>query len=160
MMATPRHTGGIDLEGAAELWQTPAVDSFRSRGGDRVNEMGLDHQARLQGATPAARAHKGANSARHPTETGGGRKHMDQLSNQVEHSFLPDQPTGTPGEKSSTPAPTSPRRLNPLFVEWLMGLPEGFTSLELISSEALETWLSRSRERLRCLYSSIERKAK
>ena len=78
---------------------------------------------------------------------------MDQLSNQVEHSFLPDQPTGTPGEKSSTPAPTSPRRLNPLFVEWLMGLPEGFTSPELISSEALETWSSHSKGLLRSLLS-------
>lgn len=27
-------------------WQTPATDSFRSRGGDRKNEMGLDQQAR------------------------------------------------------------------------------------------------------------------
>ena len=27
-------------------WQTPGVDSFRSRGGDRKEEMGLDQQAR------------------------------------------------------------------------------------------------------------------
>jgi DNA (cytosine-5)-methyltransferase 1 len=27
-------------------WQTPATDSFRSRGGDRKDEMGLDQQAR------------------------------------------------------------------------------------------------------------------
>jgi hypothetical protein len=31
----------------AEHWQTPGVDSFRSRGGDRKHEMGLDQQARL-----------------------------------------------------------------------------------------------------------------
>ena len=29
-----------------DLWQTPATDSFRSRGGARKNEMGLDQQAR------------------------------------------------------------------------------------------------------------------
>lgn len=34
-------------------WQTPATDSFRSRGGDRKDEMGLDQQARLW-PTPAA----------------------------------------------------------------------------------------------------------
>ncbi len=29
------------------MWQTPSVDSFRSRGGDRKSEMGLDQQARF-----------------------------------------------------------------------------------------------------------------
>jgi len=73
LMATPKHTGGIDLEGAAELWQTPAVDSFRSRGGDRKDEMGLDQQARIAWSTPASRDWKGANSEIHVTETGGGQ---------------------------------------------------------------------------------------
>jgi hypothetical protein len=113
-------------------------------------------ESREQWVTPAARDHKGANSALHATETGGGRKHMVQLSNQVGHSFLPAQQTETPGEKSSQADQTSRRRLNAKFVEWLQGLPEGFTSLGPISSTALETWLSRSRERLRCLSSSIE----
>ena len=35
------------LVGEAENWQTPAADSFRSRGGDRKDEAGLDRQARL-----------------------------------------------------------------------------------------------------------------
>ena len=117
LMATPKHTGGIDLEGAAELWQTPkamdtgnpraletrlkndrqtrdancignykldlmdqvglwqtpAVDSFRSRGGDRKDEMGLDQQARIAWVTPASRDWKGANSEIHVTQTGGGQ---------------------------------------------------------------------------------------
>lgn len=30
----------------AAQWQTPATDSFRSRGGDRKDEQGLDQQAR------------------------------------------------------------------------------------------------------------------
>lgn len=99
-----KHEGGIDLEGVVELWatpssherihdtrdvdhgiqlanqaveelwQTPQVDSFRSRGGDRKDEMGLDQQARLQWVTPASRDYKGANSELHVTETGGGQK--------------------------------------------------------------------------------------
>jgi hypothetical protein len=187
-VSSEKHTGGIDLEGAAELWgtpratdakcgteytenttgkdlakdvtaamelwQTPAVDSFRSRGGDRKEEMGLDQQAGMQWVTPASRDYKGANSETHCTETGGGRKHMDQLSNQVEHSFLPAQQTETPGETSSESAPTSPRRLNPKFVEWLMGMPEGWTSPEPINSEHLETWYAACRERLLSLRSS------
>ena len=87
---------------------------------------------------------------------GGGRKHMDQLSNQVEHSFLPDQPTANNGPASSESDPTShppsaPKRLNPKFVEWLQGLPEGWTSAAPINSEALETWLSQCRAQLRSL---------
>ena len=40
---------------ASQDWQTPATDSFRSRGGDRKDEMGLDQQARSEDwATPAA----------------------------------------------------------------------------------------------------------
>lgn len=37
---------GTTLTDAAREWQTPATDSFRSRGGDRKDEMGLDQEAR------------------------------------------------------------------------------------------------------------------
>lgn len=139
--------GGLrKLEDQIQLWQTPGTDSFRSRVGDRKDEMGLDQQARMQWVTPAIRDHKGANSELHVKEIGGGKAHMGQLSNQVEHSFLPDQATEKHGAKSSLSDPTSPRRLNPKFVEWLQGLPEGWTSAEPINSAALETWLCQCRE--------------
>jgi len=38
---------------AAKVWQTPATDSVRSRGGDRKAEMGIDQQARMW-TTPTA----------------------------------------------------------------------------------------------------------
>lgn len=115
-------------------WQTPATDSFRSRGGDRRDEMGLDQQARLQWVTPASRDAKGPNSLTHCTETGGGRKHMDQLSNQVEHSFLPAPATAQPGPQSSQSArgsrrPSAKRKLNPIFTELLMNWPIGWTEM-------------------------------
>lgn len=49
------------LDGAATQWQTVGTDSFRSRGGDRKDEMGLDQQARTW-RTPEA-----------PGQTGGVR---------------------------------------------------------------------------------------
>jgi hypothetical protein len=64
--------------------------------------------AAVQWPTPAARDHKSANSAEHALETGGGRKHMDQLSNFVAHSSHQAQPTA-PGQESSSNTPTSPR---------------------------------------------------
>lgn len=47
-----------------DQWQTPSTDSFRSRGGDRKNEMGLDQEARLW-QTP--RASPGENRTTKPT---------------------------------------------------------------------------------------------
>ena len=147
-----RGAGGPDLQETAQaIWQTPATDSFRSRGGDRKSEMGLDQQARSLWATPASRDHKGENSADH-VQTATGRAHMGQLPNQVAHAFQsprPDPPTPTHGAMScewrpisrqlfryamsNAPATTQrrwlrkgawrKRRLNPLFVEWLMGWP-------------------------------------
>jgi hypothetical protein len=46
---------------------------------------------------------------------------------------LPEQTTETDGSTSQASAPTSSppsKRLNVKFVEWLMGLPEGWTEIE------------------------------
>ena len=80
--------------------------------------------------TPAARDGKGANSREH-CETGKGRAHMDQLPNFVAHS-LPPVPTTQDGETSSS----STRRLNPRFVEILMGWPVGWTGYEFVEMES------------------------
>lgn len=42
-------------------------------------------------------------------------------------SFHLDPLTTSNGRESSLSAPTSPRRLNPMFVEWLMGFPSEWT---------------------------------
>jgi len=113
-------------------------------GGKR--QIGLDNQAK-QWPTPAARDHKGENSPDHLTN-GTGRLHMDQLPNAVAHGFThPARPTSMRGGMPSPHARISrplwalmtsshgrtksrriwkaraKRRLNPLFVEWLMGWP-------------------------------------
>jgi hypothetical protein len=127
----------VNLQDVATHWQTPATDSFRSRSGDRKDEMGLDRQARTW-ATPASRGHKGSNSELHVTETGTGRRHMDQLPDQVAFlSTLPDPEPGPNGSASSGTGRSSRlplrrqtrKRLNVLFDEWLMGLPPGWTDV-------------------------------
>ena len=80
----------------AENWPTPNVcspNSMRGSGQDAQKRKDQGHQVNLQDAarswpTPSARDHKGANSEEHATLTGGGRKHMDQLSNFVAYSPL------------------------------------------------------------------------
>lgn len=135
------------LTGATSSWQTPATDSFRSRGGDRKDEQGLDQQARLwttpqtsdtngagahgdggadlrtqvgSWATPTSRDVKDGENCSLPTNS--------LLSRQAPRSLIA-------GEKSSQ----STRRLNPRFVEWLMGLPNGWVSAERINLESWET---------------------
>ena len=62
--------------------------------------------------TPASRDYKGANSKSHCEVTGAGRKHMDQLPNALMHGTN----TGL--------------KLQPAFVEWMLGYPIGWTALE------------------------------
>lgn len=53
VMADPDPKAGQhSLNNQASLWQTPGTDSFRSRGGDRKDEMGLDQQVRAFSAWP------------------------------------------------------------------------------------------------------------
>ena len=163
--------GGIrKLEDLAEWWQTPATDSFRSRGGDRVNEMGLDQQAWFF-PTPSARDWKSETGLENRTE-----QHAPNLSQFIYLASLPapQMPDGPPSCENGPTWPrhwltptvavtrgfdqrdvtitdgmgqrsvgqhnlneqisamtqgTGPRRLNPRFVEWLMGFPIGWTEL-------------------------------
>lgn len=101
--------------------------------------------AAVQWPTPAARDAKGANSEEHCTVTGGGRKHMDQLSNFVAHSSHLAQPTQD-GETSSSSGPNSPRRLSPIFGAWLMAWPLTWVIAGPSASSASETELFRSRQ--------------
>jgi hypothetical protein len=163
---------GKDLVEEAQDWPTPRT---RARKGDKGSgrrllegkNPGLNDTA-TDWPTPAARDSKGANSELHVTEKGSGRKHMDQLANFVEHSFRslpPDQRIGTSGGRSSeektgstTKKPKgwhliSPRRLNPAFVNFLMGSLWWWTRAERIrfASPEMESWFSR----LRSLLSSL-----
>lgn len=117
--------------------------------------------------TPAARDHKGANGAEH-LENGTGRKHLDQLPNFVEHLWSGDRPIPSQAVRfqsslrdpensisGATSLPTTPRSprlyLNPIFDEWLMGWPLGWTGSLLVEMEsylfrqrqALSGWLAR-----------------
>lgn len=102
----------------AHLWQTPGTDSFRSRGGNRKDEQGLDQQARSHEIWQTPRANEAGDYQNHrdgsqtPTLSGQSR------------SFAHDPTTPKPGASSSKSLPV----LNPLFVEYLMNWPMNWTS--------------------------------
>ena len=97
------HTGkqgrGGEFAKQATEWQTPATDSFRCRGGDRKDEMGLDQQAR--------------------------RWDFPSFPDQQ----IPDGQTFCEQDPISLLLSLQLKRLNPRFEEWLMKFPIGWTEL-------------------------------
>ena len=157
----------IDLAAQTQHWPTPNAIEFgaanvevlnarRAKYAEKYGNNGFgltlgQHVAAWP--TPAARDAKGANSEEHALITGGGRKHMDQLSNFAAYSpqaqVTRDGPTSspeTPGCDQPSPK-TKSGRLNPYFGEWLMNWPMGWTSAAGPSaSSASETALFRRRQ--------------
>lgn len=138
------------IESQAKLWQTPATDSFRSRSGDRKDEMGLDRQSRFW---PTPVSFDATGTERSPealaiAKTKGGCANLREVV-----SSHPDQPTTKPGASCwcgdpGCDRPSHKRRLNPYFVEALMGFRPGWTSRTVRTGSApSETPSARSRER-------------
>lgn len=132
---------GNEFSTAVRNWATPRSTDGEKGGPNCKGGRGdpiLPGQA-AQWATPQARDWR--------TETAEFRReHFPTLGRQVL------QPTG---EESLYPTPTSSRRhglqshgrnvvaarLNPLFVEWLMGWPLGWTACAALGTESFPSWL-------------------
>jgi len=149
--------------GKMEDWPTPQAENFRQRSGERSGEMGLDRMAKwatltsrdwkdgantevpvngllgrqvTRWSTPSAAMHNDGESVeswrtrqkRLKEKKINGNGAGEPLTIQVKASSLrnPDQTSGD----------TSQMRLNPLFVEWLMGLPKGWTAFEPLETES------------------------
>ncbi|MFT5364568.1 MAG: hypothetical protein ACI9VX_002203 [Dinoroseobacter sp.] len=143
--------GGMPtLPALAWQWQTPVADDQMDRLRGKINSRGepkLSAQA-LQWPTPAAQNWKGSSPA--SVTRADGKSRMDILHYRAEQGFTHPVPEVTPhGRQSSLHAPISRplwasmiashgrvvsrrilkgrsrRRLNPLFVGWLMEWPIG-----------------------------------
>jgi site-specific DNA-cytosine methylase len=108
----------IDLNSQASNWPTPVANDDNK--------------------TPEAHM---AMKARMP---GGARNTITSLKVAVQVFSPQAQPTQH-GPESSSSGPTSPRRLNPAFTEWLMGWPTGWTIAAPSASSAAATALWRHR---------------
>ncbi len=138
------------LPAQAAQWQTPVADDQVGRLRGKINSRGepkLSAQA-IQWPTPAAQNWKGSSEA--SITRADGKSRMDILHYRAEQGFThPDPATALDGLQPSHHAPISRplwasmiashgrvvsrrilkarsrRRLNPLFVGWLMGWPIG-----------------------------------
>jgi len=129
-------SGGGDLQAQASNWPTPDTQNSRD-GASLLSEapgshaMSLHHAVAMWG-TPTGRDWKDGDVTTSTVETNG------LLGRQASRYSLP-APAIPDGAASSETGPTSPRRLlNARFAEWLMGWPEGWTSLAPISSDSPE----------------------
>jgi hypothetical protein len=114
-----RHGRGVadTLTAQTRIWQTPASDSFRSRGGDRKDEMGLDRKAKQSVVQHAGHPHANpdsANWATPRTPTGGAESAERKKELGRMESGGGDLASQTQG------------KLNPRWVETLMGVPIGW----------------------------------
>jgi len=143
---TARTRGIIGGSGAREMIQNKVING----------ELSECEAEKMLGVklwpTPAARDYKGANSRKHCETNGTGRKHMDQLANAV---AFPDLRFATPqardfptGQRSRWENQDRTRnlndqiggQLNPTWVEWLMGWPICWTSMEPITDLEWRGW--------------------
>lgn len=122
-------------------WATPRTSD--TNGAGQHGEGGIDLRTQvdqLGWPTPGANDHKGS------AQVGQRRGQLDEAAEQIYSSLTapmedghPAPETPPPGSASSPTAPSSLRRLNPLFVEGLMGWPEGWTSLAPIGCASSAT---------------------
>ncbi len=117
-------TGGEDLATVIGLLPTPlesdATGGRTSKGKNRPNEAGLAKTVSSLLPPESARDYKGENSDEHLEKE---RGHHDQLPNALK---MHGQNNG------------STLRLEPAFVEWMMGYPENWTSLEAETTEPID----------------------
>jgi len=145
------------------LWATPTSSENSNRTTQMAPSHGNGHGIVLAGqaadfskrwATP--RSHE---VGQYQNSKGNKSKPVSTLTGQA--LSLPDRPISTVGEEFSHIR----RTLNPLFVEWLMGWPPGWTSVGLTppastvfacSATALSVWKQRMRSALLSLGSPIK----
>lgn len=169
----------VGLESQTRHWATPTSSDNSNRTTQMAPSHGLTHSHVLAGQasswpTPTTRDNKGGGIA---VTRPDGKSRMDMLDWKAESFSPPGLPTSD-GPTSFSSSPGSPlplplvasasggtrpdlstrKRLNPVFVEWLMGWPLFWTNTEpsASSAEATVLWRSALQQRLSCLLSELE----
>jgi hypothetical protein len=145
-----RRTSGSGCSSSA--WPTPdtgiSPNGHGARGGSARNgsQSGSDLRAISESwpmwQTPDVGMTQGGRTAR-----GKSRPENASLERQVWFQSSLPAPAPETGSESSPSGPTSRPRLNPAFVEWMMGAPPGWTD-GACSETAFSLWMRRMRSRL------------
>tara|TARA_R110002110_G_C13076686_1_gene683401 strand:+ start:92 stop:613 length:522 start_codon:yes stop_codon:yes gene_type:complete len=135
------------VEHQMKNWPTPRTQMTRSI---QIREDGyhsnLEEAVAMMDNWPTATARDWKGSAPGSVTRKDGKSRMDLLDYAAEQSQLgpQDQANQTSGKESLQSDQTLhqhlQRRLNPSFVEWLMGVPIGWTSLKPLEMESYQLW--------------------
>ena len=133
------------LEDVVSMWPTPDVGE--AMGGRSARGQSKEGKQSVKAATialavqlwltPTVSDFRGSGPTLLRSD---GKMRGDRLDYATEQIFplsRQDQTPLTSGEPSSKPT----RTLNPRFVEWLMGLPQGWTSCGHLATESFRRWL-------------------
>lgn len=131
------------LQGEAEMWPTPMAADDGHKVTPASSQAGLIGAADQWWPTARSTDHKDSRASNNGT-------FFDRtlLDAAIDFHSGPLAPaTSTDGDKSLSVTPTSRPRLNPAFVEWLMGLPAGWTDFASAAT-AWSLWQRRMRSSL------------
>lgn len=144
---------GNEFSTAVRTWQTPrsAAGGSTSRGGDRIDEPLLGGQVKLW-TTPQAHDVTKRGSGQVPTAAAGNACLAKDATQWASSPPVP-APTGPPSPS------TSGRRLNAIFVSWLMGAPFWWTKAEPMpfAASEMQSYRFRLRSRLSSLLGEPEK---
>lgn len=123
------------LPGTGLSWPTPSAQSYGTNQGGAAGRTGkVRPSLQTLGAnwpTPTAGDSKASGAAGYST------------AKRNAGTTLTDAACGPRGPMSSAPGQESRPKLNPVFVEWLMGWPLGWTGFEPVATESFRSWLLR-----------------
>jgi len=146
------------LGAAVGLWPTAGANDWKGTAKPGRRRGQLDEAAEQLWATPSASvANDGegpktwhARAAKLKEKHGNGNGAGIPLTIQTQdfRSSLPDLPTEPDGQPSLPNGPTSRLQLNAAFVEWMFGLPAGWTGLKPL---AIPFCICKLRQHLQCL---------
>ena len=106
---------GLSLHQATQLWPSPNARDWKDSGASQGNRKFPNLVTQVHWPTPRSADHKGATSA-------------DAMSKAAARGFKPNLP-------ELTAAVSGGGKLNPTWVEWLMGWPLGWTDLKPLAMD-------------------------
>ena len=123
----------VVVNAGERTWPTPSAHDGRRPGSDATSTQGGNLKREGENwATPQARDYKDGADPAATIPTNG------MLGRQAPRTAMAGPESS---QSDQTSPPQSARRLNPSFVEWLMGLPVGWTDSKPLATGSFRRWL-------------------